>query len=368
MKKKKEKSKKLAGKIYNIGKKVLKQLKDFKNPKIEIPKRTLSNVYFDKNKRMIMLGDDEKTRYYFNLAQSKKFIQTLMIASKVKDVLESNNTVGLRQLFYMCKHTIPGTNEDTFDDQDESNVVIEDVEGMLDSLREELGVYADRKGILAGNIIIEDSGDEINCSKLGSSGYGIPSIVEKGTIDFVKCKAKYILVVEKAQMWTRLNEDKFWKKNNCLLVTGKGQPARGDRRLVRRMHKELDLPVYVFTDMDIWGYYIYSVYKQGSINLAHFSKKAAVPDAKFLGFKISDVKKYDIPEAHWIKMDKGDYKRISEIRNYDWFKKDKNWQKEFDKLKNFGHKIEQDALVAKGIEFTAKEYLPKKIKNNDWID
>jgi hypothetical protein len=41
----------------------------------------------------------------------------------------------------------------------------------------------------------------------------------------------------------------------------------------KRFEKELKIPIYVFCDMDVYGYYIYSVYKQGSINLAFFSEK-----------------------------------------------------------------------------------------------
>lgn len=364
---KKLRTKELTNKLVEIGNNVIKQLRKYENPNVNIPVRSLSNVHFDEKARMLQLGGNTSERSYFNLSQAKSFMQTMLIASKVREVLQSGSTVGLRQLFYMCKGGIPGAKENTFDEQKESDPIVEDVEGMINALREEMGVYADRKGILVGDIKLVDSGDTINCGKLGSSGYGIPSIVEKGTIDFEDCKAESLLIVEKAQTWARLNEDKFWKKHKCLILTGKGQPARGDRRLAARLHKELDLPVYVFTDMDIWGYYIYSVFKQGSINLAHFSKQAAIPDAKFLGFKTSDVKKYDVPRSSWIPMNKGDYKRIKEIGNYEWFKRDKVWQKEFKALVDFKFKIEQDALIGKGIGFMSKKYLPDKIESRDWI-
>src|SRR5881628_528874 len=70
---------------------------------------------------------------------------------------------------------------------------------------------------------------------------------------------------------------------NCVLLTGNGQPPRGVRRLARRLHEEKRLPVYVLVDNDPWGYYIYSVIKQGSINLAFESQRMAIPQAKFIG-------------------------------------------------------------------------------------
>ena len=120
---------------------------------------------------------------------------------------------------------------------------------------------------------------------MGSGGYGIPSIVEPDVIQFKKCNAKFILHVEKDTVWQRFNEDKFWRKHNCILTHGGGQPPRGVRRLLYRLHNELKLPVYCLLDNDPWGYYIYSVIKQGSINLAYESQRMAIPDARFLGLR-----------------------------------------------------------------------------------
>ena len=49
--------------------------------------------------------------------------------------------------------------------------------------------------------------------------------------------------------------------------------------MLHRLHNELKLPVYCLLDNDPWGYYIYSVVKQGSINLAFESTRMAIPDA-----------------------------------------------------------------------------------------
>ena len=74
---------------------------------------------------------------------------------------------------------------------------------------------------------------------MGSGGYAIPSICEPEVIQFdaAKCKAKFILHVEKDTVWQRFNEDKFWLKHNCIVSHGAGQPPRGVRRLARRPHR-----------------------------------------------------------------------------------------------------------------------------------
>ncbi len=352
--------------LSEIGRKVLMQMMEGENPYIEMKVRTLSNVYFDEKERIIKLGDMKQRRYFLNAGQAKKFMQTLLVAERIKWLLERNRSLSKRQLFYTLKHTIPGTKENTFDEQNESDEILEDLEVTIDVLVERFNIIADSKGVMAGPLVVEDKGDTIDLTKMGSAGYAVPGIVEPDVVKFKECSADYVLVVEKAAVWNLLNEDRYWQKENCILITGKGQPSRAERRMVHRLHKELGLPVYVFTDMDPWGYYIYSVYKQGSINLAHFSMKCGVPEAKFIGFCTSDVNEFNMPSDAFIKMKDIDFKRIKELKNYEWFK-NREWQKELDSLRKFGYKIEQDALVMKGLEFTAKEYLPTKIENNMFL-
>ncbi len=351
-------------------KQVLEAVEQVKNPKLKIPLRTLTNVYFDAKEKLIKLGEKTGTRSFFNTAQAKKFMQTMLVASQIKTLLEQNSpTLGTRQLFYLLRGTMPGSDEDKFDDQEESDAVIEDIEVLIDALREQLGLIAVPKGVLAGPILIEDAktGDILDYKKFGTAGGSIPASVEPDTFKIKKCTADYILVVEKYEVWNLLNQQRYWEKNNCLLMTGKGQPARAERRLLARFEKELKLPIYIFCDLDVYGYYIYSVYKQGSINLAFFSEKAAAPSAKYIGFSVDDYEKFKLPKNALIKMTKDDLKRIKEVKGYEWFKS-KEWQKELEKLEKFGYTVESDALIAKSIDFTAKTYLPTKITNKEWLD
>ncbi len=365
----KKKSQQIVAKLKSLGEGIIDDVDAGKNPAFDIKMRALSNVKFDEQTGIIKLGDEKQKRYYFNVGQAKKFLQTLLIAKQIKVLLEQDQpALSIRQLFYTLKHDIPGANENTFDEQDESDPLIEDVELMTDALREELNLIATPNGVLSGPMVVEDkTGDVLDFTKMGSAGGAVPPIVEDDYFHIKEMSADYILVVEKYAVWNLLNQSKYWKKNNCLLMTGKGQPARAERRLLARFGEEYDIPIYVFTDMDPWGYYIYSVYKYGSINLAFFSEKAACPRAKYLGLSVKDVMNFDMPKSSWIKLNDEDFKRIEEISSYPWFQKD-HWQKELADLKKFGYKIEQDALVSKSIDFTANNYLPAKIENKDFLD
>ena len=181
---------------------------------------------------------------------------------------------------------------------------------------------------MVGNITIVDNGDTIDCRRMGTGGYAIPSIVEPDVIKFKKCEAKFVLHVEKDTVWGRFNEDRFWEKHNCILTEGGGQPPRGVRRLLYRLHNELKLPIYCLLDNDPWGYYIYSVIKQGSINLAYESQRMAIPDAKYLGLRSMDYERCGLSDDVKIEINDGDISRAKQIANYDWFKDKKEWQKE----------------------------------------
>ena len=242
------------------------------------------------------------------------------------------------------------------------------MEVLLSSLREELHVFADPKGTMVGPIVLIDSGDEIDCSRMGSGGYSVPSIVEPDIIRFQKCEAKFILHVEKGTVWQRFNEDKFWRKHKCILTHGGGQPPRGMRRLLHRLHNELKLPVFCLLDNDPWGYYIYSVIKQGSINLAFESQRMAIPDAKFIGLRSKDFHQCQLSDSVKISLNDTDRKRAKQIASYPWFAHKKEWQKEINLLLENGFKMEVESLISKDISYVTEQYTPARLKAEDWLD
>jgi len=202
---------------------------------------------------------------------------------------------------------------------------------------------------------------------MGSGGWGVPSIVEADVIQFKKVTAEFILLIEKGAVWNRFNQDRFWEKHKCIILHGGGQPPRGVRRLIYRMHNELKLPVYVLVDNDPWGYYIYSVLKQGSINLAFESQRMAIPAARFIGMSSFDANKFEIPPQVPMALTDEDIRRAREIREYPWFQS-KEWQKEIKQMESLGVKLELEAFSSKNFRFITEEYLPRKLKDRDWLD
>ncbi|MEM4637413.1 MAG: DNA topoisomerase IV subunit A [Candidatus Woesearchaeota archaeon] len=351
--------------LINLGNEIVKDIYSGKSPKIELSVRGLSNVKFDSESKTLQLGNKTAQRFFFNVGHSKKFLQTIEVAAICKSLLDVNKHASLRDVFYMAKRTIPGTKINIVDEQRETDKAIEDLEIITGFSRENLHINANKMGSVAGKVIIEDSGDTIDWSKLGSGGWSIPSNVEK--IKFKKIDAKYVIYMEKAAVWERLHEDRFWEKQNCIIMSSQGQTTRGIRRLLQRLSDEHKLPILVLTDGDIYGFYIYSVIKFGSISLAHMAEEMAIPEVKFLGITMDDIIKYDL-KRHFIKLTDQDRARIKQMQNYEWFIKHKDWQRQFKMMKEFDAKVEIQSLSSKGISFISEKYLPEKIKNKEWLD
>jgi len=354
--------------IENLADSVTKDGLKGRDPSVNIPLRTVSNMNWNKRKRILEMGDATQIRELFNVGQARKFMQTLLLAKGCKDLIEAQKTLSLRGMYYMSLHTIEGTKEKTFNEQTESDTVLEDLEVGLGGLREELHVFAKKRGTMVGNITVEDSGDEIDCRRMGTGGYAIPSICEPSVLQFKKCDAKFVLHVEKDTVWSRFNEDRFWEKHNCILTEGSGQPPRGVRRLLHRLNKELRLPVYCLLDCDPWGHYIYSVIKQGSINLAFESERMAIPDAKFMGIRADDYDRCDLSADVRIALNDRDVTRARQIADYPWFKDKRPWQKEIKKLLSNGFKMEVESLITKDISYVTEVYVPERLKAKDFLD
>ena len=355
-------------KLESMAQTVVKYARAKEDPGFDIPTRALSNARFDEKKQIITMGGSAQRRNFFNLGQAKKFMQTMLVAAGCKELNDQAKTTSIRDLYYHMKHTIPGAGEETFDEQSESDPIIEDLEVTIESLREELGLFAENKGAMVGRITLTDNGDTIDGRKMGTGGWSVPSIVEEDVIKFRKCEADFILLIEKGAVWRRFNEDRFWDRHNCIIIHGGGQPPRGVRRLMYRMHHELKLPVYVLVDNDPWGYYIYSVVKQGSINLAFESERMAIPKARFIGMSSFDAERFGISKTVTIAMKDEDIRRAKEIMAYPWFANKKDWQKEIAHMLKSGVKLELEALSSKDFSFITETYLPEKMKKKQWLD
>jgi len=382
MAKKKDPSKLRPLETFDSAEKKLKQIfltlsdeiVDQKQPVMRIPVRTATNTVFDEKRNMLTLGERMSERKFGEIGGVRSFMQTCLLARAIHEALKHEDHPTIRDLYYYTLHTIEGTEVETFNSQDESNTIFQDIEVMTGLLREQMGVVAESRGAMVGQAILESKGNRIDCSKFGIGAFNIPSLCDQ--IPILDVDADYVLVVEKDAIFQRLNDYEFWRKNKCILITGKGQADRATRRMVRRLSEEWELPIYVLTDADPFGWYIYSTYKAGSISLSYESFRLACPEAKFLGMTMTDLDRYEIPKDHLIKANDIDIKRAKELLvadevtgqpRYPWFHNSKKWRQEIKLFLNRRVKAEIESKSSKGFRFLSDVYLPEKITAKDWI-
>lgn len=356
-------------KLVTLGKSIIKEINDKKSPTFKTVLRSKGNIIYDKSLRFLRLGNKTEERKFLSVSQARKFMQTIAIANKSRKFVKENLHTSIRGLFYQLKFTLgEDIDEELFSEQSESNELIEDLEVALTLKREDLNLTTDRKGVVSGPLIIKDyfAGEEttIDCTKQGRSGWMIPSDVDNG-MEFEDVDAEWVLIVEKDALWQRLNEDKFWKKENCILITPKGQASRGTRRLVRKL-ADKGLPVYGFMDCDAWGWYIYWTMKTGSMNLAYLGRDFAIPEIKFIGVTMRDLDEYDFLQKLTIRAKEIDIKRAEEMLAYPWINVHKEWVEELKQVIKTGKKLEQDALQGPRLSFVG-DYLKEKIEKKKFL-
>lgn len=356
-------------KLETLGAGMLSEVEKGESPTFETLLRSRGNILYDEAIGCLRLGEKKEQRTFLNVAQARKFMQTVAVAAKCRKFLEEDSHTSIRGLFYQLKFSLgEEMDEALFEEQAQSNPLVEDLEVALKLKREDLNLNTDRKGVVAGNMVLLDrfGGEktEIDCAKQGRGGWAIPSDVDNG-MDFISVDADFCLVVEKDALWQRLNEDKFWKKENCILITPKGQASRGCRRLIRKLASR-KLPTIVFTDCDAWGWYIYWAIKTGSMNLAYLANDIATPEAKFIGMTMQDLKDYEFLNRLTIKAKDVDVKRAEEMLSYEWINRHKPWVDELKTVIKTKRKIEQDALQGPRLSFVG-EYLREKMAKKKFL-
>src|ERR1700722_6724803 len=82
------KDKKTLGSIRNLADGVVRSAESGRAPYVDIPSRSLSNVRFNQSKRIVEMGSGTNRRELFNLSQARSYMQTLLVGSGCKQLIE----------------------------------------------------------------------------------------------------------------------------------------------------------------------------------------------------------------------------------------------------------------------------------------
>jgi DNA topoisomerase-6 subunit A len=354
--------------IVNISQEIYADIQKHRKPEMQFPIRALNNVKYDPKQGFFQILGKKATRT-LTYNTIKTFAQSVrLLATTKKDLLDKNDIAGKREIYYNSK----GWGECRFDEQPESDTLLDDIEAMLGVNREQLGyIPEERGGDVTGPLLVIDrnpsTGDvvEINCARLGSGAWSIPARVEH--LKF-KSKADFILVIETASLFQRLVHHRYYEKANCILISMSGVPTRACRRFIRRLADDQKLPVLVFTDGDPYGYCnIYRTLKVGSGQAAHINRFFCVPQAQYLGVTPRDIKEYGLEDATH-PLEEVDIKRAKDaLKNDPFIKHHKPWQDALNQMLQMGVRIEQQAFAKHGLNYVLDTYLPDKLKKKTFL-
>lgn len=323
----------------------------------DVPSRAKGNQMYVPQLDRIVLKDSSSKRAFASLATCKKTVVTSRILSLVHELCLKRIHVTKRDLFY--------TDVNLFEDQGQSDAVLDDVSCMLGCTRSSLHVVASEKGVVVGRLQFREDGDRIDCQRMGVGGKAIPPNTDKVTD--IQSDAKFILLVEKDAAFMRLAEDRFYNTFPCIILTAKGQPDVATRLFLRKLKTTLRLPVLALVDSDPYGLKILSVYMKGSMNMSYDSSNLTTPDIKWLGVRPSDLDRFKIPQQCRIKMTEEDIKTGKKLLQEDFIKSNPAWVEELEIMLATGEKAEIQALSSFGFQYLSQVYLPLKLQEEDWI-
>lgn len=344
----------MVSRLKDLGNQVYGDLASGKYPYVEIPSRSVSNIQYDKKLKQYVLGPERVKRNAKNTKHLRPFSQLLWIAFFSKHLMMENKTSTLRDIYYSAQayHV-------DFEDQAESDEIITELESLVGSAREDLNIYPEERSAIFGDLTIEYNVPGYEGRKLDLTSHpdGVMIGPALTTSSFVKTTAERVIVIEKGALFTRFIEEKVHEKYKAVLIDTAGQAPRSTRYLIRRLRKELGLPIYIFTDADPWGMHIAMVIISGSANAAHITD-LTTPDAVWAGVWATDIKKYKLPSDPLTEVD---IKRLYELRDDPRYT-EQIWKDQIDEFLKSRRKSEQEAFARYGLTYIVDKYLPDKLR------
>ncbi|HEY8279264.1 MAG TPA: DNA topoisomerase VI [Bdellovibrionota bacterium] len=283
---------------------MLSDLEKSKRPVLEAVKASLDNAIYNPRVGYLTPGD-KVVRTELNVSSVQKLARVVFILEILLNNLASQSVNTKREIYYICKGLIkknPRTKPLDFEDQDESDSIIDFIGDMLQVYREELNCFANDRGgqtysqqLVVTETMADGTKATVDLSTLGTAPYQ-PKNKPQSLRLKAKKKIDFALVVESEGTANTLQSNGFTKRNNSILIGAQGVPSNGVRGWCKLIQEELDIPIYFFGDLDAYTMQnIFRTLKAGSaaslIRNQHFS----APSVRFLGVLPDDVKKYDLP-------------------------------------------------------------------------
>jgi DNA topoisomerase-6 subunit A len=284
--------------------KMLRDLENSKRPVLEAVKTSLDNCLYNSKVGYLTPGD-KVVRTELNVSSVQKLARVVFMLEILLRNLDIGSVNTKRELYYICKGLIKGDKRYKpldFDDQPESDAIIDFIGDMLEVYREELNCFANDRGgqSYSQQLVVTETLPDGDKATIDLSTLGTSPFQPKNKPQALKLKAKkkidFCLIVESEGTANTLVTMGMTKRNNCIVMGAQGVPSNAVRGWSKLIQEQLDVPMFFFGDLDAYTMQnIFRTLKAGSAASLIRNADFSAPNVKFLGVLPEDVKKYDLP-------------------------------------------------------------------------
>lgn len=287
-----------------IAEQMLTDLERSKRPVLEAVKTSLDNSFYNSKVGYLTPGD-KTVRTELNVSSVQKLARVVFMLEILLRNLEIGSVNTKRELYYISKGLIKGAKQLKpldFDDQPESDAIIDFIGDMLRVYREELNCFANDRGgqTYSQQLVVTETMPDGTKAVIDLSTLGTSPFQPKNRPQSLKLKAKkkidFTLVIESEGTANTLQAMGFTKRNNCILIGAQGVPSNAVRGWCKLIQEQLETPMYFFGDLDAYTMQnIFRTLKAGSAASLIRNADFSAPEVRFLGVLPDDVKRYDLP-------------------------------------------------------------------------
>ena len=282
---------------------MLNDLERAKRPLLQAVKCSLDNSIYNPKRGYLTPGKKMVTTE-LGVSSVQKLARTVFLADMMINNLKTGAVNTKRELYYMAKGMVKSSPElkpIDFDDQDESDSVINYICDLLEVYREEMNCFANDRGgqTYSKQLVVYETLPDKTVAKVDLATLGTTSFQPKNKPQVFSLKPKkkinFCLVVESEGTANTLVSNGFTKRNKCIVIGAQGVPSNGVRGWVKTIQEQIKCPIYFFGDLDAYTLQnIYRTLKAGSAASLIRNSDFSAPQVKFLGVLPEDIEKYDL--------------------------------------------------------------------------
>lgn len=287
-----------------LAERMLSDLEKSKRPVLEAVKTSLDNSFYNPKVGYLQAGE-KRVRTELNVSSVQKLARVVFMLEILLRNLDIGSVNTKRELYYISKGLIKGNPRMKpldFEDQPESDAIIDFIGDMLQVYREELNCFANDRGgqTYSQQLVVTETMNDGDKATIDLSTLGTAPFQPKNKPQSLKLKVKkkidFALVIESEGTANTLQSMGFTKRNNAILIGAQGVPSNAVRGWCKLIEDELDVPMYFFGDLDAYTLQnIFRTLKAGSAASLIRNADFSAPKVRFLGVLPEDVKKYDLP-------------------------------------------------------------------------